>query len=63
MGTLADLLTVPTTASSTTVHLVPGAHQDPADFYAIVVAIILILAAIAFVRLMFRPRRPPGSRQ
>ena len=41
----------------TTTTLVPGAHQDPADLWGILLAVAVIAAAIGFVRVVFRSRR------
>ncbi|MDQ2728750.1 MAG: hypothetical protein M3Y91_13025 [Actinomycetota bacterium] len=49
-----------TTQPSTTV---PGAQQDPADFYGVFGAVAIIIGAIVVIRLAFRrPRRPPPRR-
>jgi hypothetical protein len=49
-----------TAAAPPTTQVVPGAHQDPADLVGIVVALVIIVGAIALVRLFFRSRKPPG---
>ncbi|MGH9094209.1 MAG: hypothetical protein ACRDXE_03515 [Acidimicrobiales bacterium] len=53
--------TTMTTVTSVTTQVVPGAHQDPADFFGILVALVVIVGAIVLVRLAFRSRRRPRS--
>lgn len=43
-------------ATTTTTLLVPGAHQDGADLYGIVVAFVVIAVCVAAVRVLFRSR-------
>jgi hypothetical protein len=55
--------TTPATAQTTTTvgaapstQVVPGAHQDGADLYGIVLALVIIVGVIGAVRLIFRRR-------
>lgn len=41
---------------------IPGAHNDPADFYGIILGLAAILVAVAATRLIFRTRRGSGPR-
>lgn len=63
------MITTQTTATQTTANqttatvgaprstqVVPGAHQDGADLYGIVLALIVIVGIIGAVRLVFRRR-------
>lgn len=38
---------------------IPGTHSDPADFYGLGLALIVIVVAIALTRVLFR--RPGGG--
>ena len=41
---------------------VPGPHNDPADFFGIVLALAALVVAIGLTRLIFRTRRDSGPR-
>ena len=41
---------------------VPGPHNDPADFYGIILGLVAILLAVAATRLIFRTRRGSGPK-
>ena len=41
---------------------IPGAHNDPADLYGIVLGLAAILVAIGLTRLIFRTRGGSGRR-
>jgi hypothetical protein len=40
---------------------IPGPHNDPADFYGIVLGLLAIVAAIALSRRVFRRRGGPSD--
>lgn len=48
--------TTTTVGAPPTTQVVPGAHQDGADLYGIVLALIVIVGVIGAVRLVFRRR-------
>lgn len=41
---------------------IPGPHNDPADFFGIVLALAAIVVVIGVTRLIFRTRRDSGPR-
>ena len=41
---------------------IPGPHNDPADFFGIVLALAAIVVVIGLTRLIFRTRRDSGPR-
>lgn len=41
---------------------VPGPHNDPADFYGIILGLAAILIAVGATRLIFRTRRDSGPK-